>query len=179
MLAGILAAGALSGCGGISNDIISISSYKELEVVRPVDEEDAEAVSKFENDVWQALYDNCTIKEYPEEELEAMKDELETQYGYAAYYKDMSASELIEEIHGITTEELAMKMLMKKYAVALIAEKEDLNLTAEEYEEALAELAGEKGFEDVKEYENMFGYEELKEMFLEERVLEFLIAHVK
>lgn len=106
-------------------------------------------------------------------------EELETQYSYAAYYSERTASELIEDIHGMTKEELAKELLKKKYAVELIAEEEDLVLTQEQYQEKLAESAAANGMEDPAEYENLFGYEELSARFLEERVLDFLIEHLK
>lgn len=160
---------AAGGCGkgGISNDTISIRVYKGLEVAEPSDSEQ----------VWEALLSNCTVEEYPQEELESLIEKLEKQYSYAAYYEGKEASELIEEIHGMSSEKLAKEQLKKKYAIALIAKEEGLTLTSEEYEEKLEERAKEKGFTNAKEYEKMFDHDELSERFLEERVLEFLIRN--
>ena len=180
LLAFILTMTVLYGCGSkISNDIISISKYKGLDVERPENEDITEDVSGFEDNVWKALLTQCAVKEYPQEERNALMEELETQYSYAAYYSERTASELIEDIHGMTKEELAKELLKKKYAVELIAEEEDLVLTQEQYQEKLAESAAANGMEDPAEYENLFGYEELSARFLEERVLDFLIEHLK
>ena len=162
---------AAGGCGKgeISNDIVSIRVYKGLEVAEPSDSEQ----------VWEALLNNCTVEEYPEEELNDLVKELETQYRYAAYDEGKTASELIEEIHGMTTEELAKEQLKKKYAVQLIAEEEKLNLTQEEYEYRLAKRAEENGIADAQAYESMFGYDKLSEIFLEVRVMEFLIDNLE
>lgn len=172
ILLAVMMAAILAGCSGeISDEKITIGQYKGLEV-----DEEAE---DFESDVWNALLENCTVEKYPEEELSSLIEELEQQYSYVAYYDGKDASELIEELHGMTTEELAKEQLKKEYAIRLIAEKEDLNLSSEEYEEKLAEEAESNGMEDSKEYESMFGQEELKKMFLEERVLNFLIENLK
>lgn len=173
LLANFMVVAALVGCGesSISNETITISKYKGLEV--EADSDDLEA------DVWEALLANCMVTEYEANELASLVEELELQYSYVAYYEGKEASELIEETHGMTAEELAKEQLKKEYAISLIAEKEDLKLSSEEYEEELAEKAEENGLEDSKEYENMYGKEELEKSFLEGRVLEFLIENLK
>lgn len=160
-----------SGCsnGAVSNEIITISSYKGLEVKQPVEEEN----------VWNALLDNCTVAQYPQKELETLISQLETEYSYAAYYQNKTASDLIEEIHGMTMEEFAKEQLKKTYAIALIAEKEGLNVTLQEYEEELEKLAESAGFSEPQEYESMYGQEEVMANILEERVLKVLVKKLK
>lgn len=166
MIAVVFLVTALVGCGEekISNDVISISGYKNLNISDNADDEE----------VWQALLEKCTVEKYPQEELSARIDELNTQYGYASYYDGKDASEVIEEIHGKTTEELAKEQLTKEYAIALIAEKEGITLTNEEYEEKLNALAKENGMDTAEEYESLFGEDGLYERFIEESVLDFL-----
>ena len=150
---------------------ITINGYKGLKVDKKTED--------FESDVWKALLENCTVDKYPVEELNGLIEELEQQYSYVAYYEGQTASELIEERHGMTTEELAKEQLKKEYAIELIAEAEDLTLSAKEYEEQLAKEAEANGLSDAEDYESMFGEEELEKMFLEERVLNFLLENLK
>lgn len=189
-----LSLASLVGCGNkkISNDMISINQYVGLEVSKPAEEnaeqvdetveenaeqvdkkDDEQTVKEFESNVWKELLANCTVVEYPTEELENLMKELELQYSYVIREDGKTSSELIEEIHGMTVEELAKEQLKKKYAVALIAEEEGLTLTDSEYETELAKLAEASGISSA-EYENMFGYEKLYEKFQEDRVMEFL-----
>ena len=84
-----------------------------------------------------------------------------------------------DAVESMTTEELAKEQLKKKYAVQLIAEEEKLNLTQEEYEYRLAKRAEENRIADAQAYESMFGYDKLSEIFLEERVMEFLIDNLE
>lgn len=170
----------LSGCGNktISNEKISIQQYKGLEVTAPTDEDDELAVSTFESEIWQALLSNCTVEAYPQAELEQRIDELELQYSYVSYSEDKQPAELIEEIHGMTVEELAKEQLMKKYAVELIADEEGLAFTSEEYEKELLEQAKTSGISST-EYEALYGYEKLYQKFLEERVMELLKNSLK
>ena len=155
------------GCGsdGISDDMISINKYKELSI-------EADGVKRDEV-VWNALLKHCELMEYPEEELQSLIEELERQYGYASHYRDMTASELIEEKHGMSIEELAKERLKKKYAISLIAEQEHLEVSEAQYEKWISKKAKENGLGSAEEYESMFGEEELRQLFLEERVYEF------
>lgn len=175
-----LGSALLIGCGNrkISNDIVSIEQFVGLEVSKPEDEEDIQIVNEFEETIWSELLDNCTVKEYSAEELENLIRDLEQQYSYVIRDDGKTASEAIEEIHGMTVEELAKEQLKKKYAVALIAEEEGLILTDSEYEAELEKQAAANGISSA-EYESMFGYEKLYEKFQEERVMEFLKDNLK
>lgn len=164
--------GLLAGCGNkeIANDVITISRYKGLEVK----EQDNPEI--LEENVWDALLAECTVNEYPTEDLANRMEELRTEYGYVAYYKGKTAEELIKEKTGLSAEELAKEQLKKEYAVGLIAEAEELTLDSDEYEQQLKTAAGDM---DPTEYEAMFGQEELMKQFQEEQVLEFLIENLK
>lgn len=140
---------------------------------------DETAKSQLEQNVWNALIENCVIKEYPEDELEEMLTSVESQYSYVASYYGMEVSALIEAIYGITAEEMAQNLLKQQYAVALIAEKEGLTLTVQDYEDELAEYAAQYGYDDPAEFEEMVGHEELEKMFLQDRVGEWLIENCK
>lgn len=171
---GITLIGLMMFCMGcskkIANDEISIQKYKGLEVA----EESGGEIS--EEKVWEALMAECTVDEFPEDEVTELIEQLQTEYGYAAYYKGMTAEELIKEKTGKTAEELAKEQLRREYAIRLIAEKEDLTVDDEEYEKLLKEAAGDT---DSSEYESMFGKETLMGQFLEKKVLDFLIENLK
>ena len=126
----VLLLGSLTGCKdkNISNDTITISHYKRLEV--EADEKDDD----FKEQVLEALLDNCEIKEFPQEELKERIEQLTIDYGYVAYYKNITAEELILEKTGLSVEELAKKELTKEYALALIAETEGMDKDATEEE---------------------------------------------
>ena len=159
--------GSLMGCGReISNEVINIQKYKGL-VVEDVTDSDS---------VWQALLEHCTVEEYPKEELEMLKEELDIQYGYIA---NKTAEQVIRENYDMTLDDFAKEQFKKQYAITLIAEKEGLLVDDKAYEEELKKRAESNGFTDAQEYEDMYGKEELSTMMLEERVLEFLIDNVK
>ncbi len=118
------------GCGNkeISNDIITISQYKGLEVDADKDDDD------LKEQVLEALLDNCEVKEFPKEELTERIEQLTVEYGYVAYYKNITAEELILKKTGLSVEELAKNELTQEYAFALIAETEGMDKDATEEE---------------------------------------------
>lgn len=126
----VLLVGSLVGCKGksIANDQIVISQYKGLKV--EADEHDDD----FKEQVIEALLANCEVKEFPKEELTERIEQLTVEYGYVAYYKNITAEELILEKTGLSVEELAKKELTQEYAFALIAETEGMNKDATEEE---------------------------------------------
>lgn len=177
----ILSVVTLAGCQSkkISNDFIVIEQYIGLEVAVPVDGANKQGFEEFEEKIWETLLDNCIVKEYQQDELESLIQEIKTQYSYVTYFENQNVSDLIEEIYGMTVEEFAKEQLKKRYAIELIAENEDLLLSDKEYNRELEERAKENRIEDVQEYENMFGREQLYRTFLEERVLEFIKGNLK
>lgn len=159
----------VSGCKQrvISDERIEIKDYKHLKIEEHTDNEQ----------IWQVLLEQCEVKEYPKEEVELLAAELEKQYSYTATPQGKTASELIEEMHGMTSEELAKQQLKKRYAIHLLAKEEGLELTCEEYQKELEVQAQKNGFTTTEEYEVIFSSEELKQRFLEERVLQFLAGN--
>ena len=163
----IMLAAIFAGCDKqtISNDYITIKDYKKIKIEDPTDEEG----------VWQALLEHCIKFECPQEELNNLIGELETEYSYVAYSQGKTGGELIEQMYGITVEKLAEEQLKKQYAIALIAQEENLNLSDEEYQKELEGRAKASGFDEAKDYENVLGKEKTYQKILEERILEFLI----
>ena len=181
LLITILSVVILVGCKGeeISNEFIIINQYIGLEVTMPTDENNEQDNEKFEREIWEAVLDNCIVIEFQQGELESLIQEIETQYSYVTYFEDKNVSDLIEELHGMTVEEFAKEELKKRYAIELIAENENLLLSDKDYNKELEKRARENEVEDVQQYENMFGREQLYRTFLEERVLEFLKDNLK
>lgn len=179
ILGGImLSALMFTGCGkAISNDMIAIKQYKKLEVSRPKDENNYSENVAFKDNIWKALIEQCTLKEYPNEEMEQLTEQLRLEYSYVVT-EHSNPEELIEEIHGMTVEKLAEQELKKRYAIQLIAEKEGLTLTDKEYQKELEKDAKTNGMTS-DEYESLLGRNKQYQMYLEERVLGYLKEHLK
>ena len=85
-------------------------------------------------------------------------------------------SSLTEDTYEAYIEELGLTYSKKLVALQAVADAEELAVTDEELEELLAEMAESAGFSDAGEYEEalMLDTEEIREMLMSQRVLEFL-----
>ena len=159
----------------LSTTATTIEEYKE-ETRAYLELSNAEtAKSELEQKVWQALIENCVIEEYPEDMMEEQLASIEEQYSMVASMYGMELDKFLEEVYGITSEEMAHNLIKQQLAVKLIAEKEKLTLTLEDYEAGLADYAMQYGYDDPKEFEEMVGEEAMRNMLLQKRVGDWLM----
>lgn len=110
----------------LSEDAETIEEYKEE--VR----EDLEAAVKeeeqndLEQKVWDALIENCEVKEYPKDKVKEYTEELQSQYeAYASMY-DMEVEDVVEKEYGIPLIQVVHNKICKELAMELIAKEEQL-----------------------------------------------------
>lgn len=135
------------------------------------------AKSELEQKVWQALIENCVIEKYPEDMMEAQLAAIDEQYAMVVSMYGMEVDDFLKQVYGITAEEMAQNLIKQELAVNLIAEKEGLVLSLEDYEAGLADYAMQYGYDDPKEFEEMVGEAEMKKMLLQKRVGDWLIEN--
>ena len=119
--------------------------------------------SQVKSDLFQQVMDNSEVKDYPEEELEELKADIESQMDqmYQAYY-GMSLDDALEA-QGISKEEAEQsydetaKSYMSQYLLTqAILDAEGITLTEADYEKALDEFAVLSGFSDGDEIEGNY-----------------------
>ena len=163
----------------LSTTATTLDGYR-AEVKKDLETSNAEsAKSELEQLIWNSLIENCVIETYPEDKMKEVTSNIESQFTYMASYYGMEVSALIENYYGITLEEMAQNLIKQEFAVELIAEKEKLTLTAADYDKGLADYAEQYGYDDVEEFEEMVGKEELQKTLLQKRVGEFLMENCK
>lgn len=135
------------------------------------------AKSELEQLVWQALIENCVIEEYPEDVMAEEIAGIEEQFSSIASMYGMEMDEFLQQVYGITAETMAQNLIKQKFAIELIAEKEGLTLTLEDYETGLADYAMQYGYDDPKEFETMVGEDEMRAILLQRQVADWLIEH--
>lgn len=138
------------------------------------------AEASFEQNVWQALVDNCEIKKYPKDKKEELTERINTQYGQtASMYGFEDAEAFVKQIYGISIKEMVDNIIKQEIAVDLIAKKENLKLTDKEYKEKLDKYVAEQGYTDAAQLEEQAGKENLEQFFLQEKVADWLIDNCK
>lgn len=159
----------------------TVDEYRE-EIRGQIEESvDRQTESEMTEAVWDALMENVEVKEYPEDAVQQQVDQVKEQYVQIAELYGTTLEDLIETQFMMTEEdfnellkESAQEAAVFDEAVKLIAKKEKLDLSDEEYEEKIAEYAKEYGV-DADEYKEQVGEDRLKSTILREIVVEYLI----
>jgi len=161
----------------LSETAKTIDEYK-AEVKKDLEKSNAETIkSQKEQLVWAELIDNCVIDTYPEDKMEDVLANIDSQFSYIASMNGMEVDDLVKAYYGITSKQMAHNLIKQEFAVELIAEKEKLTLTEEDYEKGLKEYAEQYGYDNVEEFEEMVTRDELEKMLLQKRVGDWLIEN--
>lgn len=145
---------------------------------------EAAAQKQLSTSVQQALLDSLEIKSYPEDIVEAQVADMKGYYSDMAGYYNMELSDFIETYLQVSEDDFNKKLKENAEqtaafdeAVKLIADKENLNLTDEEYEEKIQEYADEHGADDVEAYKEEVGEDVLKRAILRDEVTAYLVEN--
>lgn len=164
----------------VSEESKSVKEYKE-EVKKQLTEESEENYrTQLGNLAWQAVLDNTEVLKYPEDELEQLKNEIIDQIKTEAEAQNVEYEEYLEQ-NGTTAEDFEKQIeddrkeyLKQIMVLNAIADKEKLNLSDEEYEKKLEEIAENVGYEDVDTLKEMVEEDDLKNVALSYVVVDWL-----
>lgn len=165
----------------VSEESETVEEYRE-EVRKNLEETAQENYdSELNSAVWEAVLEKAEVKGYPDGEVDRIYNTYLEQYQEMASYYNMEYDEFIQLYTEMTVDEFeeeakeAAKDNIKQSQVAeVIAEKEGLTLTDEEYEKEFEKLAEDYGYEDVDALKEVAGEETLKQLVLQPIVQEWL-----
>ena len=163
----------------LSTKAETVEEYKK-EVRKELEASAEEKVkAELENRVWRKLIEHCEVKEYPKDKIKEYTEQYQSQYKeYAATYA-MTVEEVIKREHGVSLEQLVKDKICSELAMELIVEKEEITVTAKDYEQELKKLAAEYNYDDPEAFEEFIGEVNLKQTMLKQSVTEFLINNCK
>lgn len=154
------------------------------EIRRQLEEEAEETLhSQLSASVQSALLDKTEVKKYPEDQLEEQKAEMRSYYEQMAEYNGleleeylMSSMNMTEEQFEEQVDEAVKQSIALDEAIKLVAEKQKLEPSEEEFEKKVAEYAAQAGMEDdVEAYKEQVGEDVLKDAILRQAVLDYLV----
>lgn len=140
---------------------------------------EADATETMRNDLAQQAVDVSQITGYPKELYKQKKEALQADYqGYA----DMLGCSIDEiyEMFELDEGECEQEYLDETYrtmVLAMIRQKEGIDLSEEQYQEKLQEYAKENEYDSVEALLEEYDEDGLKEYFLNEMTLDFLEEH--
>jgi trigger factor len=161
----------------------TVEEYKE-EIKKHLEANNQETVdSELQSSVMQILLDKIEVKEYPEDQVQEQCDSLTEYYASMASAYGMEYVDFLETVMGMTEEEFdsqveqaAQVAVKRKLACELIAKKEKLEPSEEEYEELIAEYAEGSGYTDIDTFKELVGEDLLKSSILQQKVAEYLAS---
>lgn len=161
---------------GYDSEEAMVSAVKEeLEA----DAED-EADSNLEYDLISTLLANSEF-EVQEADIEAYTDQMMSEYETYASLYGVDLTTFLESYMG-TTEEQMRNMFRETATFRVqmtltfheIAEKEGLEVSEEEYQEKLSQLAEDYGYEEPSEVEEIYSQGMLKEQMIQEKAIDLI-----
>ena len=167
---------------GVSETAQTADEYRE-EIRKQYEESAAQsAEEELKASVQTALMNEVEIKSYPEDEVEELTGQMKEYYEQMAALYGLDLSGFIESYMQITEDEFnsqvddaVRQQVAFDQAISLIAEKEKIDPTDEEYEERVAEYAEQAGMDDVEAYAEQVGEDILRKDVLRGFVTEYLV----
>lgn len=167
----------------VSDTSKNVKEYK-AEVKKQLEKESKENYqNQLNSQVIQKVLENSEVLEYPEDEVEELRDETIEQSKMLAEYLNMEYEDYLQQ-NGVTVEEFEKQVennvkenIKQTMVIKAIAEKEKIKITDEIYEEQLKEMAEAYGYEDVDALKEAAEEEDLKDIVLNNLVIKWLAEH--
>ena len=140
--------------------------------------------------VWQAVRDNCTIIEYPEDEVETYLADYTEYYTSMAAYSGLDLETYLNDNYAMTLQEFndtvlgwAHEEIGDMLIVKAIINAEGMEISEEEYAQAKLTLLGDMGYTSEDEFEadyemgfeDYYGEENIKLAVLQEQVFQLVL----
>lgn len=165
-----------------SQDSTTVDEYREEVKERLEESSEQSARTELENGVQQAILDQSEMKKYPDGAVDEQIEQANNYYTMIASMYGIELSDFItgylqmtEDDFNTQVEKLAKESVQLDEAMKLIAEKEKLEPTDEEYEEAIKGYAEEAGADDIDAFKEQYGEDSLKDSALRQAVLDYLV----
>lgn len=159
------------------------TEYDNIDAFKEGTKEDLKAAkedtakSQKQSEVWNAVKNSATIKEYPEELVTKYTDQVNTYYGGYAEQYNMELEEFMQAYFGTSIDEYAKSVVENEMLLNTIAVKENIQITDEDVNNAAKELAPSYGYESAEAFLEAYTAEEVKANLVWEKVMEFLVEN--
>lgn len=165
-----------------SKDSKTVKEYR-AEVKKQLEESNKKSAKQdLEKGVQEALLEQSEMKKYPDGAVDEQVQQANNYYNMIAGMYGIDLSDFISSYLQMTEDDFnseiekgAKESVQLDEAMKLIAEKEDLEPTKKEYDEAIKEFAKEAGTDDIEAFKEQYGEDRLKDSALRQAVLDYLV----
>ena len=170
----------------VSDKSKTVKEYKK-EVKKILEKENKKGTDgELQDNAWNAIMENVEVTKYPKDRLKETEKDVKDKMGnMMQMYYGMTLEQYLQEA-GVTEEEFdkqvtasSKEYLKQMLAMELIAEKEGLTPSEDEYKEIMKEYAKNNHFKDVDEMISTIGEKQVKEVILQDKVREWAAENCK
>jgi len=159
----------------------SIAEFR-MAVIESLEEDNrASAEDDLKNTLFSEVLDASSLNTYTDEMYAKFQKIIDTEIEDGAAQWGIEDSVYKQDFMGLTDDtaykEYVEIRILEDLLFEAIADKEDLNLSNDEYEESALEMAQEYGYDTVADFEADNSKEEIKSVLLRERVLDFIVSN--
>ncbi|MGN0702781.1 MAG: trigger factor [Lentihominibacter sp.] len=169
-------------------DYDSTEEYEKAVKAQLLAEKKSEALETQKTEIWSQVLEDTKVKKYPKEIVQHYIDTYSAQIDSIAEEKDYTRQEVMEQLYGITSEEVLQKqfkdsarlLVKQEMLIEYIAGKEGITYTDEEAD-ALKEDIEEQGYDEemVEEQTGRTMKQYVHIELLYEKVQDFLLDKAK
>ena len=179
----------------ITDEVISKlteGAYTTLDGYRAFVREDLEAQEKNTQDstvdmeLMTLLYNTCTVNEYPEELVQYSVGQMKDYYQQYADMYGVTFDEFISNYFGMDEETFNSEVekavtdnLQQELILGAIAEKENLQVTDEEYNQKAEEYALQFGYPDAETFKETYPREQIEHSITLDKAMTFVREHAQ
>ncbi len=162
------------------SSVMTLKEYRDSVYDELLKQKTEEVTDQNRNELIAAVIECCEVKKYPNSEVEEYKNSLIKSYEKTASNESLSLESLVA-YNGLTMaqfeermEKSAKNLVAKEMVFLMIAEKEKLEITTEEYEKNLAEQMNASKITSRKTYLEAVGEDNFKGLLLVEKAVDHL-----
>ena len=164
------------------DDYKTVKEYKKAKKAELVAQKEEEAETAKKADVLTTIVDSSTISGYPQDEIDEYVDNMKSYYESYASYMGTDFATLLEQGFGGMTEdefqeqatELGKQTIAREMVCSVIAEKEGITVSDEEYQAGLEKYTSDYNYETTDAFLEDYSEEVVKKNLVFEKVLDFI-----
>jgi trigger factor len=165
--------------------LASVEEYRALIREQKESERETAAIGAEKSQVWNQIIDNATVHKLPAQEIEFRIERAMMEFSWYAMIYGLDLEDLIDQVTGMTLDEFtdsevrpgAMSDVKHDLVLRAVAAQEGIALTEAEFNEQVARLIEDLGFDDEEHFFEVNGEDAVRIALLADKVIEFLMEH--
>jgi len=156
----------------------TVAEYKAALQASMQDTIDKDITSKKKEAALLAIMDNAQVIGYPQDLLDAKKEELNKSISFYSTMYKMTVEEYCQSRYNVSLEDYAKKALEQSLILQEIIEKENLSVDEYYYKGNLAQFASDNGYTDADSFVTKYGKDFIVKNMLIQKAVDLVLDNV-